>query len=84
VLTGANDDGARGLEHIVKLGGRAIVQDPATAESPTMPLAARNAVPEAEVVALRDIPARLIALSKTPLKMRVANADPYAPREPLR
>lgn len=81
VLTGANDDGARGLEHIVKLGGRAIVQDPATAESPTMPLAARNVVPQAEVLDLSEIPARLIALSKAPLKVKLANSDPYAPRE---
>ncbi len=81
VLTGANDDGARGLEHIVKLGGRAIVQDPATAESPTMPQAARLAVPTAEVIDLAGIAARLIALSKAALKARAASTDPYAPRE---
>ncbi|MDQ3081605.1 MAG: chemotaxis protein CheB [Gemmatimonadota bacterium] len=81
VLTGANDDGARGLEHIVKLGGRAIVQDPATAESPTMPSAARNAVPEAEVLDLSEIPARLIALSRATLRVKPGKSDPYAPRE---
>src|SRR5690606_26862545 len=35
VLTGANDDGSRGLAHIVARGGRAIIQDPEDAESPT-------------------------------------------------
>ena len=42
VLTGANDDGARGLRRIVDRGGRAVVQDPASAESPVMPLAAKR------------------------------------------
>src|SRR4030088_3348668 len=32
VLTGANEDGARGLSDIVKRGGRALVQDPRSAE----------------------------------------------------
>ena len=59
VLTGANEDGAAGLRRIVDRGGRALVQDPATAEVRTMPDAARRAVPEAELVALDRIPARL-------------------------
>jgi len=63
VLTGANDDGSRGLRHIVNRGGRAIVQDPATAESKAMPAAAMLAVPEAEVVALDKIPERLIEIT---------------------
>jgi two-component system chemotaxis response regulator CheB len=48
LLTGANDDGARGLRHVVTRGGRAIVQDPATAEVRTMP--------EAGIRALADAP----------------------------
>jgi len=40
VLTGANSDGAEGLACIRRCGGLAIVQDPAEAESPTMPTAA--------------------------------------------
>ena len=63
VLTGANDDGARGLRHIVDRGGRAIVQDPATAESPVMPLAALRIVPEASVVPLDQIGPRLIEMA---------------------
>jgi two-component system chemotaxis response regulator CheB len=40
VLTGANQDGAAGLARIKKLGGVAIVQDPATSVRSEMPAAA--------------------------------------------
>jgi two-component system chemotaxis response regulator CheB len=49
VLTGANDDGSRGLARIVQLGGTAIVQDPATAVRREMPDAAIAAVPGARI-----------------------------------
>src|SRR5512141_811315 len=62
ILTGANDDGARGLRHIVDRGGRAVVQDPATAESPVMPRAAQLVVPEAEVVPLAGIARHLVRM----------------------
>ena len=42
LLTGANNDGAEGLETIHKAGGITIVQDPADAEVSVMPLAAVN------------------------------------------
>lgn len=38
VLSGANGDGAHGLRIVKHHGGRAIIQDPTTAESPYMPL----------------------------------------------
>ena len=63
VLTGANEDGARGLADIVKRGGRALVQDPKTAEIPIMPAAAIRAVPTAEVLQLKTLVSRLIELS---------------------
>ena len=63
VLTGANEDGARGLSHIVKRGGRALVQDPRTAEIPIMPVAALKAVPSAEILPLDALAPRLIELS---------------------
>lgn len=63
VLTGANEDGARGLAQVVKRGGRALVQDPKTAEIPIMPAAAIRAVPTAEVLPLERLAPRLIALS---------------------
>ena len=40
VLSGANDDGARGLRRIVDAGGLAAIQDPATAAHREMPAAA--------------------------------------------
>ena len=55
VLTGANADGADGLRLISDRGGLALVQDPATAESPTMPRAAARAVPRARVMSLEEI-----------------------------
>ena len=64
VLTGANEDGSRGLKDIATRGGRALVQDPKTAEIPVMPQAAINAVPSAEVLKLDAIAPRLIALSQ--------------------
>ncbi len=55
VMTGANDDGARGLKRIADRGGRAIVQDPRTAESPVMPNAAIRMVPDADIVSLDEL-----------------------------
>jgi two-component system chemotaxis response regulator CheB len=62
VLTGANADGSRGLQRIVARGGRAVVQDPATAEVPVMPAAALTAVPQAKVVPLVGIAQHLRTL----------------------
>jgi two-component system chemotaxis response regulator CheB len=62
VLTGANADGAEGLRRIADSGGMAVVQDPATAEVPTMPVAAIRAVPTARVFAIDRIAAFLGAL----------------------
>ncbi|HKR08090.1 MAG TPA: chemotaxis protein CheB [Gemmatimonadaceae bacterium] len=64
VLTGANEDGSRGLAHIVSRGGKALVQAPKTAEIPVMPEAALRAVPDAEALALPDLGKRLIELSQ--------------------
>lgn len=76
VLTGANDDGTGGLRRIVARGGRGIVQDPATAEVATMPLAALRLVPEAEVVPLDDIGPYLVRI--------VAAGVPVSARRPPR
>ncbi|MFI8616645.1 chemotaxis protein CheB [Acidovorax sp. NPDC077693] len=45
LLSGANEDGARGLAAIRSAGGLAIVQDPASAPMPAMPLAALASTP---------------------------------------
>lgn len=50
VLTGANHDGADGLKAVGTAGGIAIVEDPATAEVPTMPIAALAACPSAKAL----------------------------------
>lgn len=75
VLTGANEDGARGLADIVKRGGRALVQDPKTAEIPIMPAAAIRAVPTAEVLPLKTIVSRLIELSADKAKVPAGRAQ---------
>jgi two-component system chemotaxis response regulator CheB len=75
VLTGANDDGSRGLRHIVNRGGRAIVEDPKTAESKAMPAAALQAVPEAEVLPLAKIGPRLVEITVTSGRRKVVNRD---------
>jgi two-component system chemotaxis response regulator CheB len=62
VLTGANTDGADGLRRISDRGGMALVQDPATAESPTMPAAAAKAVTRARVMPLPALVAYLADL----------------------
>lgn len=55
VLTGANHDGSHGLWAIDQAGGRALVQDPDTAEVETMPRAALAAVPRAVVLRIGEI-----------------------------
>lgn len=42
LLSGANNDGASGLEYIKKAGGKTIIQHPDDAEIPVMPQAALN------------------------------------------
>src|SRR5688572_5557406 len=66
VLTGANDDGSRGLRRIIDRGGLAIVQDPDTAEVRTMPQAALAAAPTARVLDLNGIGAALTELDMGP------------------
>ncbi|HET9622468.1 MAG TPA: chemotaxis protein CheB [Kofleriaceae bacterium] len=56
VLSGANEDGARGLARIHRAGGAAVVQDPATALYPTMPTAALAAVGRgAQVLSIAEL-----------------------------
>jgi two-component system chemotaxis response regulator CheB len=62
ILTGANADGALGLRRISDRGGLALVQDPGSAESGTMPAAAQRAVPRARVMPLPAIAAYLATL----------------------
>jgi two-component system chemotaxis response regulator CheB len=61
VLTGANEDGARGAKRIKRLGGVVIVQDPKTAEAATMPQAAIDSVGVDQILPLDKIASALIA-----------------------
>jgi len=77
VLTGANQDGAEGLTTIIARRGTAVVQDPDTAESPTMPRAALKAVPSAKVLPIEEIAAYLTRLAaKRQPEARAAQARP--------
>jgi two-component system chemotaxis response regulator CheB len=62
VLTGANNDGARGVQHVRTRGGFVIVQEPKTAEAPSMPEAAIAAVRVDRVLPLERIGPFLVEL----------------------
>lgn len=55
LLTGANEDGAAGLEAIKRAGGLTVVQEPGEAEVSTMPLAALQRFAPDYILPLRDI-----------------------------
>lgn len=74
VLTGQLDDGTAGLLAIKDRGGIAIVQDPAEATAPGMPLSALRHVAVDFRGTLKDIAGRLIELAKD---------DPPADEQPL-
>ena len=61
VLTGANDDGARGLQRVSECGGIALVQDPEEAEVALMPASAAKLANPRSVLTL----AQMVALFKT-------------------
>jgi two-component system chemotaxis response regulator CheB len=65
VLTGANADGAAGLRAVKAAGGTTVVQDPATAESPTMPEAAIASGSADKVLPLSEIAPFLVELCRT-------------------
>lgn len=65
ILSGANDDGAAGLQAVAEAGGIAIVQKPAEAFSPEMPQAALAMCPTANVLTLAMIVNYLNSISGT-------------------
>lgn len=64
ILSGANQDGARGLQAVVAAGGTAIIHNPAEAYAAAMPEAAIAACPTARVMSLEEIALCLQALDK--------------------
>lgn len=55
VLTGANSDGAAGVQRIAEVGGVVLVQHPHSAHASAMPQAAIDACPQASVMSLKEI-----------------------------
>jgi two-component system, chemotaxis family, protein-glutamate methylesterase/glutaminase len=68
ILTGANNDGARGLRLIKERGGLAVVQDPQTAESTFMPRSAIETARADYVLAIPDIGQLLLTLARKTLR----------------
>jgi two-component system chemotaxis response regulator CheB len=66
ILTGGLDDGTSGLRTIKQLGGTAIVQDPAEAMAPSMPLSALRHVRVDHTVRLAELAPLLVRLGATP------------------
>lgn len=64
ILTGANNDGAKGIKIIKEFGGLTIAQDPEKAEYPAMPLFAINTGAVDKILNLNEINAFLIDLGK--------------------
>lgn len=60
LLSGANDDGARGMRAVANGGGLPVVQDPASAPVPTMPRAALAHTAVQHVLPSQDI-AKLVS-----------------------
>jgi two-component system chemotaxis response regulator CheB len=67
VLTGALDDGTAGLRAIKRCGGVTVVQDPAEASYPSMPLSAMRNVRVDHCVALSEMPALFERLVREPV-----------------
>jgi two-component system chemotaxis response regulator CheB len=70
VLTGANEDGARGAARIKKRGGVVLVQDPQTAEAPAMPRAVIEAVRVDRILRLEEIASHLVELCGSTVSSR--------------
>ncbi len=66
-MTGMLDDGTAGLMVVTASGGKAIVQDPATALYPGMPRSALDHVPDARVAPLPEIAPLLLQLIRSQL-----------------
>lgn len=64
ILTGQNADGARGVKRIRERGGFVVVQDPKTAEAPSMPQAAMAATRVDRVLPLDRIGPFLVELCR--------------------
>ncbi len=64
LMTGANQDGAAGLQAVRRAGGMAVVQDPETAEAAYMPASALGAGPVDLVLPLAQVASLLHSMRK--------------------
>ncbi|MCU0683351.1 MAG: chemotaxis protein CheB [Polyangiaceae bacterium] len=64
VLTGANQDGVRGMTRIKRLGGPTLAQDPHEAESPVLPGAAIASGSVDRVLSIEDLAVALSGLGR--------------------
>ncbi len=64
ILTGANQDGAAGLQAVAKAGGVTLVQNPEGAYARAMPEAAIDACPQARVMSFAEMSAFLSRMSQ--------------------
>jgi len=64
LLTGANNDGAKGLKRIKEMGGITITQDPESAEIPAMPLSAIKLFPVDFILPLQQIYTKIKILTE--------------------
>lgn len=71
LLTGANNDGARGLKVIKDNGGHTLVQDPETAEASSMPAAAIKLGADTKVMTIPEITEYLLLIHKTRKKRMI-------------
>jgi two-component system chemotaxis response regulator CheB len=70
VLTGSNEDGARGAKRIKERGGLVVVQDPATAEAPEMPAAVAAMVKVDRILPLEAIASFLSDVCGAPVSKK--------------
>lgn len=63
ILSGANNDGSRGLQAVMAAGGRGLVQHPSLAQAATMPQSALDACPGAISLSVPEIAAYLLEVT---------------------
>ena len=54
IVSGSNEDGARGVEYVLKRGGKVVIQDPERAKFKQMPESALRAASGRQVVVYED------------------------------
>lgn len=79
LLTGGLDDGVVGLQAIKECGGLVVVQDPATAEAPSMPASALRSVVVDRIAPLASLAAVLTELVTDAASGARAAQQPVAP-----